>query len=61
MREIRTSGATRGEVALRVLPYSTVEKRYGMGYWQQFRSHSQQLCPLAGVSAETPGARQWSV
>ena len=23
MREIRTSGATRGEVALRVLPYST--------------------------------------
>ena len=24
MREIRTSGATRGEVALRVLPYSTV-------------------------------------
>ena len=25
MREIRTSGATRGEVALRVLPYSTVE------------------------------------
>ncbi len=26
MREIRTSGATRGEVALRVLPYSTGEK-----------------------------------
>ncbi len=25
MREIRTSGATRGEVALGVLPYSTVE------------------------------------
>lgn len=25
MREIRTSGATRGEVALRVLPYSTVD------------------------------------
>ncbi len=25
MREIRTSGATRGEVALRVLPYSTGE------------------------------------
>ena len=27
MREIRTSGATRGEVALRVLPYSTVETK----------------------------------
>ena len=26
MREIRTSGATRGEVALRVLPYSTGEE-----------------------------------
>ncbi len=26
MREIRTSGATRGEVALRVLPYSTVNE-----------------------------------
>jgi len=25
MREIRTSGATRGEVALGVRPYSTVE------------------------------------
>ena len=28
MREIRTSGATRGEVALRVLPYSTVETQF---------------------------------
>jgi len=30
MREIRTSGATRGEVALRVLPYSTVSRVFAL-------------------------------
>ena len=49
MREIRTSGATRGEVALRVLPYSTGENSYSVSSASSPKSSGEKKAEAQGL------------